>query len=108
MGKEFKKIVNVCITDILYFVHLKHHIANKLYSNKFFNLPSQNNNKVKWKNKTLKTKQRKNFMPGGFTGEFHTNTFFKKNRNTPQFILLGQYYLILKIEQTYEEKKNTD
>lgn len=44
-------------------------------------------------------------MPGGLHWcEFHTNTFLK-NRNTPQFILLGQYYPNIKIRQTYEKRK---
>lgn len=44
-------------------------------------------------------------MPGGLHWWIPHKYFFKKNRNTPQFILLGQYYPNIKIRQTYEKRK---
>ena len=58
MGKEFKKIVNICVTDILCRTPETNTTLQINYTPiKFFNPPSPKNNKVKWKNKTLKTNQ---------------------------------------------------
>ena len=98
--------MNICVTDILCCTPKSNTTLQINYTPIKFLTPTPQNNKVKWKNKTLKTNQTAE-KPYAWRASVvnSTQTFFKKNLNTPQFILLGQYYPNIKIRQKYEKRK---
>lgn len=98
--------MNICVTDILCCTPKSNTTLQINYTPiKFLTPTPQNNNKVKWKNKTLKTNQTAE-KPYAWRASVvnSTQTLFKKNLNTPQFILLGITLILKSDRHTRKEK----